>query len=486
VLKEKAVIGVIWSFFEQLLRRGVSILVTLLLARFLVPEDFGLLAIVTVFITIATSLMESGIKEAVIRKLDADNDYFSTAFYTNLMLASLAYGLLFVAAPYIASFYEDTRLTLLLRVAGVVVLINAFQSIQIALLSRDLNFKLQMKAMVPAAIVSGLVAVVLAYQGAGVWALITQTLLNALLIVAVYWWIQSWRPLRVFDVEALKEMYGFGYKLFLSNLLKHISKNLYVLVIAKLFSAQVAGQYFFADRIKSMVVDQLVTSIQKVTYPALSTLQNDNIRLKANYRKVLQTTTFLLFPVVLMLAALSEPLFQVLFPPRWLPAALYLQLMCLVVILYPLHSINMNILKVKGRSDLFLGITLFKNITMLSILFVSYRYGVVGILVGKLVQSFIAYLPNGFYSYRLIGYSYKEQLFDVLPSLGLSLFVSSSVLALVTWLPVPPLALLVFGSILGWVLYLGLAKVLQLSPMIMAQGIIMKKIGKKPVHLNVP
>lgn len=487
MLRDKTVVGVVWSFFEQLLRRGVSILVTLLLARFLVPEDFGLLAIVTVFITIATSLMDSGIKEAVIRKLNADSAYFSTAFYTNLMLAALAYGLLFVAAPYIASFYEDTRLTLLLRVAGVVVLINAFQSIQVALLSRDLNFKLQMKAMVPAAIVSGLVAVALAYQGAGVWALIAQTLLNALLIVAVYWWIQPWRPSRVFDVASLKEMYSFGYKLFLSNLLTHITKNLYVLVIAKLFSAQVAGLFFFADRIKSMVVDQLVTSIQKVTYPALSTLQNDNIRLKANYRKVLQTTTFLLFPVVLMLAALSEPLFQVLFPSRWLPAVPYLQLMCLVAILYPLHSINLNILKVKGRSDLYLGISVFKKITLFCILFVSHRYGVTGILIGSLVQSFISYLPNGYFSYRLIKYSYKEQLFDVLPSLALSLIVSACVLALVSWLQVPPIALLCLGSLLGGLMYIGLAKALRLAPMTMAQGIVMSKISKKKViHLNAP
>jgi O-antigen/teichoic acid export membrane protein len=479
MIKQKTMYGVLWSFLEQLLRRGISIIVTLLLARLLVPEDFGLLAMITVFINIASSLMESGIKEAVIRKLKADNAYFSTAFYTNLMLAALAYGLLYAAAPYIANFYEDQRLTLLLRVAGMVVLINAFQSIQVAILSRDLNFKLLMKASMPAAILSGLLAVVLAYQGAGVWALVAQTLLNATLVAMVYWWLQPWRPMQGFDLSSLKEMYGFGYKLFLSKLLSHFSKNIYVLVIAKVFSSQVAGLYFFADRIRSLIVDQLVTSIQKVTYPALSTQQEDNPRLKVNYRKVLQTTTFLLFPVLLLFAALAGPLFQALLPVRWHSAVSYLQLMCLVELLYPLHSINLNILKVKGHTDLYLAISIFKKVMLFGILYVSYRYGVIGILIGKFILSLISYIPHAYYSYRVINYTYKEQFLDVLPSLLLSLFVSACVLAFVTWIPLPPLALLICGSLLGGLLYLGLAKSIRLAPMMMAQELAKKILAKK-------
>lgn len=475
-LQSRTIAGVLWSFIEQLLRRGVSIIVTLLLARFLVPEDFGLLAMMTVFIAIATALMDSGIKQAVIRKLNPDAAYFSTAFYTNLALGAIAYILLFAAAPFIANFYEEPRLTLLIRVAGVAVLINAFQVIQVAMLSRDLNFKLQMNATVPAALISGLVAVVLAYLGFGVWALVTQTLLSALLVVAVYWWIQPWRPSAVFDVTAMKEMYSFGYKLFLSGILQAISKNIYVLVIAKVFSAGVAGLYFFSERIKSLVITQLVLSVQKATYPALATLQEDNRKLKNGYRNVMRVTTFLLFPVMLLMAALAEPLFELLFPERWLPAVTYLQLMCVVGILYPIHSINLNILKVKGRSDLVLWLEIFKKTTLFLVLFFSYRYGVIGIIIGQGVQSVISYLPNSYFSKQLIGYSVKDQLIDIAPALGIAGIVSLLAFLLHPLVQLDPLLVLVIFGTLGGLMYIGMAKLLKLPAYQLAEGMIRKHV----------
>lgn len=474
-LRSSVIAGVLWSFLEQLLRRGISIIVTLLLARFLVPEDFGLLAMMTVFIAIATALMDSGIQQAVIRKLEPDEAYFSTAFYTNLALGALAYTLLFVTAPFIASFYEELRLTLLIRVAGVVVLINAFQVIQVAMLSRDLNFKMQMKASVPAAVISGILAVVLAYMGFGVWALIAQTVLSALLIVLIYWWVQPWRPKAIFDLASLKEMYSFGYKLFLSGLLDTVSRNIYVLVIAKVFSAGVAGLYFFAERIKDLVISQLVSSVQKVTYPALSSLQDDNVKLKEGYRNVMQVTTFMLFPAMLMLAALAQPLFELFFPERWLPAVPYLQLMCIVGVLYPVHSINLNILKVKGRSDLFLGLEVFKKITLFVVLFISYRYGVIGILIGRGVQSLVSYAPNSYFSKQLIGYSVREQVQDILPSLGVAAAVSLTIYFVQHLLVMPPfMSLLVYGT-MGLVVYLLLAKVFKLSAYLLAEKMIRKR-----------
>lgn len=478
-IRSSVITGVIWSFFEQLLRRGISIIVTLLLARFLVPEDFGLLAMMTVFISIATALMDSGIQQALIRKLEPDDAYFSTAFFTNLGLGALAYILLFSAAPFISSFYEEPRLTLLIRVAGIVVLINAFQVIQVAMLSRDLNFKMQMKASVPAAIISGTLAVVMAYMGFGVWALIAQTVLSALLIVLIYWWVQPWRPQLVFDPSALKEMYSFGYKLFLSGVLDTVSRNIYVLVIAKVFSAGIAGLYFFAERIKDLVISQLVQSVQKVTYPALSTLQDDDAKLKEGYRNVMQLTTFMLFPAMLMLAALAKPLFELFFPERWLPAVPYLQLMCIVGVLYPIHSINLNILKVKGRSDLFLGLEVFKKITLFIVLFVSYHYGVIGILIGKGLQSIIAYIPNSYFSKRLICYSVREQLSDVLPGLGLAAAVSLVIYYAQLFVVLPPLISLIVYSAAGLAAYLLLAKTFKLTAFQLAESMIRKRLPRR-------
>ncbi|WP_447045824.1 lipopolysaccharide biosynthesis protein [Vreelandella sp. H-I2] len=482
MLKMKTVHGVLWSFIEQLLRRGVSFLVTLLLARFLVPEDFGLLAMMAVFIAITNSLMDSGIKQALIRKKDASQVAFNTAFYTNLVFGIFAYALLFGVAPWVAEFYEEPHLTLLIRVLGVVVLINSFQLIQSAILSKELNFKTQLKASVPASVLSGILAIILAQQGAGVWALIAQMVVSSLLLSIILWYVQRWRPTLSYDFSIFKEMYLFGYKLFLANLLNIIVKNLYIIVIAKVFSAGAAGLYFFANRIKELVVEQLVTAVQKVTYPALSTMQDDDVRLKAAYRKVLKLTTFILFPTLLMIAVLAEPIFLVLFSERWLPAVIYLQLMCIAALLYPLHSINLNILKVKGRTDVYLGISVFKKIVICAVLFVTYRYGIVAILCGQIAQSIFSYIPNGYYSSQLIKYRMKEQVLDILPGLLLSLAVCLVVYSLSQLLTLEPVwKLLMLGST-GSLTYILFAKLLNFEAYNMAEELFLQKFSTTKVY----
>ncbi|MBD3896238.1 lipopolysaccharide biosynthesis protein [Halomonas sp. ML-15] len=454
MLRARTVSGIFWTFLEQASKRGISLLVTLLLARLLLPEDFGLLAMISVFVTIASSLMESGIKQAVIRKKVVDQDDLNTAFYANISLGILAYFILYGSAPYIASFYDEERITLLVRVAGMVVLINSFHIIQSAVLTRDLNFRLQLKASIPASFISGIVAVFVAYSGGGVWALIVQLLFNSLLLAAFLWWMQNWRPSLSFDFKVLKELYSFGYKLFLASFLSLVAKNIYVLVIASIFGAAVAGLYYFAHRIKELVIDQLVRAIQKVTYPALSKLQDEDERLKEGYRKVLCVTTFVLFPCITMTAALASPIFEVAFPDRWSPAIAYLQLMCIASLLYPLHAINLNILKVKGRSDLYLGISVFKKIMTFSILFVSYRFGVVGILIGQIFLGVLAYLPNSYYSDKLISYSTVEQVKDFFPAFIVSAIISGVAFWAVQLSYFPPLLEILLYGVLGGVFYI--------------------------------
>lgn len=459
MLKSRTITGVFWSFLEQLSKRGISIIVTLLLARLLIPEDFGLLAMMAVFVTVASALMDSGIKQAVIRKKDATQDDFNTAFYTNLALGAFSYLILFLAAPLIADFYDEERLVLLIRVAGLIVFINSFQVIQSAILSRELNFKNQLKASVPASAISGIVAVILAYSGAGVWSLVTQMLLSALLLTMMLWWLQRWRPTLTYNFNTFKEIYSFGYKLFLASLIRHVGRNIYVLVIANLFGASVAGLYFFANRIKELVVSQLVSAVQQVTYPALATLQDNDSRLKLAYRKVLGVTTFLLFPCMMMLATIAQPLFEIALPARWYDAIIYLQLMCFANLLYPLHAINLNILKVKGRSDLYLWLAIYKNILTFAVLFVSYRYGVIGILIGQIVLSFIAFIPNSYYSNRLIGYSIKEQFLDCMTPLLMSLIVCFPAYLFVTFSEIGALYKVAIIVPISLVAYVGMAKI---------------------------
>lgn len=475
----KTTTAILWNFAEQLSTRGIGIVVSLMLARLLVPADFGLVAMMAIFIAVAGNLMDSGFKQALIRKQGASQVDFSTAFYTNLALGGFAYLLLFSAAPFIAGFYEETRLIGLIRVAGIAILINSFQVVQSAILNRGLNFRAQMKATVPASIISGVTAVVLAYFGWGVWALIAQMLIGAFLVTVLLWSMRLWGPTLTFSRHSLNEMFGFGSKLFVSGLLDIVFSNMYVVVIAKLFSVMVAGYYFFADSIKQLIIDQLVTSITTVTYPALATMQHDNMSLKAGYRKVIQITTFLLFPVMVLMAALAEPLFRVLLSDQWLPAVLYLQLMCIEGLLYPLHAINLNILKVKGRSDLFLYLEIIKKVCIVLILFVSMQYGVIGILIGQIISSILAYLPNSYFSNKLIGYSVREQIGDFLPGLLLSGAVAGAVYVAVSISTLPALAELIVFGIAAPMLYLLSAYVLKLQALTLTLQIVKERINKK-------
>lgn len=420
-LAKKTTFGILWNLAEQFARRGINVIVTLLLAKFLVPEDFGLVAMMAVFLALGQSLMDSGFREALIRLESVSQDDYVTAFYANVLLGLFSYGVLFVSAPIIAKFYDESSLVELIRVTSLTVVIMSFQVVQVARLSRKLNFKAQLKASFPASVISGLVAVGLAYVGVGVWALVAQMILNALIHTALLWFTEAWRPTLQFSWPSLKGMYSFGYKLFISGALDTVFQNLYVIVIAKVFSSSLAGLYFFASKIKDLLVQQVVQAIQKVTYPALSSVQGDDDRLKQGYKKVVVLMTATLFPVVLFVAVLAGPLFELLLPEKWLPAAPYFQLLCIASLMLPLHSVNVNILKVKGRSDLFLYLEIIKKIINAIVLFCTYRYGIYAIIVGQILTSIVNYIPNSYFSSKLLNYGVKEQVSDFLPTLILAI-----------------------------------------------------------------
>ena len=419
-LTARTTTGILWNLLEQFARRGVSILVTLLLAKFLVPEDFGLVAMMAVFLALGQSLMDSGFREALIRLESITQVDYATAFYANLVLGLISYCLLFATAPLIAQFYDEPRLVDLIRVVSLTIIAMSFQVVQVANLSRELNFKAQLKASLPASIISGILAVCLAWFGFGVWALIGQILLNAVFHSALLWVLEGWRPTLQFSWSSVKGMYNFGYKLFLSSLLDTVFQNIYVIVIAKVFSASLAGLYFFAQKIKELIVQQLVMSIQKVTYPALASIQNDDARLKQGYKKIVIVASMILFPGILFTAVVAGPVFELLLPEKWWPSVPYFQLMCIATVLLPLHSINLNILKVKGRSDLHLYVEVVKKIINVLTLFLTYRFGIHAILFGQVATSVINYIPNSYFSGKLLDYGVFEQIKDFLPVLIIS------------------------------------------------------------------
>lgn len=447
-LRDKTITGIIWTFFEQLFRIGIQTITTLILAWFLLPEDFGLMAMISIFFAIAHSLIDSGFSQALIRKKEVSQTDYSTVFYTNLVLGLLTYTFLFVSAPFISSFYNEPRLVVLVRVMGLAVIVNSFQLVQNADLTRKLNFKTQFRITLPSAIFSGIVAISMAAMGFGVWSLVAQMLISSFASTVLYWSINKWRPSKDFSVESVNEMFGFGSKLLASGLINTAFENVYIIIIGKLFSATLVGYYFFSQRIQQLVVTQLSDAVQRVTYPALSTIQDDNKTLKEFYRKIIQVLAYVVFPCMIALAVLAKPLFSLMLKEDWLPAVPYLQLLCIVGLFYPLHAINLNILKVKGRSDLFLHLEIIKKLMIVIIVLISVKFGIFGILIGQIISSFLAYIPNSYFSVKLIDYSVVEQLHDFIPTLLLATTMGIFMYAIGLVLP--------FGEF-GYVLVIGLA-----------------------------
>lgn len=419
-LKKQVSQGVLWNFTELMLRRGAGGVTTIILAWFLSPDDFGLIAMMAVFLGFANVLVDAGMSQALIRKKSVSSIELDSAFYINILLGLIIYWALFLSAPLIANFYKQDILHELIRVASLSVVINALSVVQRSILTRDLKFKLQMRVSLPATVLSGIVAIVLAFLGYGVWALVSQVILQALLNSFFYWRLQLWRPNLAFSWSAVRVLFSFSGYLIIANSTNIPFKNMYVIVIAKLFSTSIAGLYFFAEKIRDLMLEQLVSSIQTVTYPTLARLQEEPERLKNGYRQVISVMTFLLFPVLVFLSVFVEALFDLFMPSAWQGAAVYLQLMCIAALLNPLHATNVNILKVKGRSDLVLTLGIFKKFVAILMLLFTFRYGIVGIILGQIASSVIAYLPNSFFSKQLINYSSLEQLSDFIPSLLLS------------------------------------------------------------------
>ncbi len=405
-----------WNFIEQLLRRFLSVLVTLILAIFLLPDDFGVVAMMAVFLAIGQSLMNSGFSQALIRMKNPLDSDLSTAFYCNLLLSVISYSILFFIAPLVANFYQEPSLELMIRVAALSIVVNSFQVVQVAIMSRMLNFRIQVRASVPASVISGGVAIYLASSGFSAWSLIFQMLIASIVQSVIIWVAQGWRPSLVFDVSAAIKMYSFGYKLFIAAVIDIAFRNIYVIVIAKIFSASIAGIFYFADRLKEGVINQLVNSIQVVSYPSLATLQDNVSELKSAFRRLVCITNFVFLPILALLIVSARMIFETFLDERWLPGAAQFQIMCLSSVLYPMHSVNLNILKVRARSDLFLRLEIFKKIMVCLILFLTYRHGVYAILLGQLFASLISYLPNSYYSKEMIDYGVLEQVKDFFPS----------------------------------------------------------------------
>lgn len=432
-LKHKAIKGTAWSAIDNIASSGITFLVGLVLARLLTPEEYGLMAMIAIFIAISNSIIDSGFSNALIRKIHAERIDYNTIFYFNLTVSSLIYALLFILSPAISRFFKEPILIGVTRVIGCVLIINALAIIPRTLFVKAVDFKTQTKVSFISSISSGVVGIGMALGGLGVWSLVGQQLSRQILNSLLLWIYSKWHPVWEFSMRSFKELFGFGSKLLLSGLLDTIYKNIYYIVIGRFYTSVLLGQYTRAEQFNAIFSSNLTSVVQRVSYPVLSSIQDEPERLREAYRRVIKITMLISFSCMLGLAAVAKPLIVILIGEKWLPAVYFLQIICFSGMLYPLHAINLNILQVKGRSDLFLKLEVIKKIIAIVPIMVGVFCGIEYMLWGGVLTSFIAYFLNSRYSASLIYYPTKEQIKDILPTFLVSLVVASVMWILSFW-----------------------------------------------------
>lgn len=465
-LKKQAISGMLWTFAQQFSVQGISFVVSIILARLLLPAEFGLIAMIGVFVGIANALISSGMTQSLIRTEKLDDDDFSTVFYFNLAVSIIIYFVIYAGAPFIASFYRQELLVEILRVYSIVFVIDSFSAIHVTKLTKSLNFKTQMKVAIPSLILSGLVGVIMAYKGFGVWSLVYSAITKSLFNSVQYWYWSPWRPLLLFKVQKFRLHFNYGFKIMLSSILDIIFTNGITIIIGRFFLPAQVGYYNRADTLKQLPVMNIATMVDKVTFPLFATIQNDDARLKNIYKKIMQMVIFLVAPVLLVMAALAEPLFRFLFTEKWLPAVPYFQILCLNGVLYPLHSYNLTILKVKGRSDLFLRLEIVKKIIIAVILIFSIQYGIYGLLYGSVISSVLCFFVNSYYSGKFLDYPALLQIIDILPLLflgGLAAISAYAVDFILIQYAAADFIRLLISSFAAALFYIGVSKALKVS-----------------------
>ena len=475
-LKNKAIRGVKWTIIEAIGLRGVQFVVGIILARLLQPEQFGLIGMLLIFMALAQVFLDSGFGAALIQKQDITQKDISSIFYFNILVGFIAAICLCGIAPWVAKFYNQPILTPLLRLMSLVLVINSFGLVQNVLLRKALDFKTETKVSLVASLLSGIIGVTMAYCGFGVWSLIGQQLSAALFRTSLLWFFTSWRPIWVFSLQSLKSMFGFGSKVLCSSLLDTIFDNLYYLIIGKLFSPASLGFYARADNLQKLPSMTLSRVILRVTLPVFSMIQDDPERVKRGMKKAMMTLALVNFPLMIGLAIVARPMVLVLLTEKWAHSIPYLQLLCVVGLMYPLQGANLNILTALGRSDLYLRVQTVNKLLIAINIAVTWQWGIIAMITGQLIISFVSYFLNAYYNKKLLNYSFLEQVKDIFPYFLNALLMGVGVY-LITYMPIQnQIILLVSQILIGGTLYILLCQIFRLSVFLEFQQMVVKRL----------
>lgn len=475
-LRNKTLSGLLWTVVDTFVLRGMSFISTVLLARWLGPEEFGLIGMIAVFIAIGSTIMDSGMSASLIRTQFPTQQDYSTVFLLNIALSIVFYGIIYISAPAIAVFYDQPVLTNLVRVYSLSFIIGAFSAVQLAILNRRMEFKRIMKQNMPGTIIGVASGIVLGYQGFGVWSIVYMYLITQVIQSLVLWIRSEWRPSINFSSSSAKLHVGFGYKLMLSGLLNTFFQNIYYIIIGKFYSVRELG-YF--DRSKSFndYPTTILTSVMtKVTYPMLAGIQSDKLRISTVYRKVMRLAFFVTCPLMFGAAAIAYPLFDIVLGNEWLPAVPYFQILCLSSIFYPIHAFNLNVFKVYGRSELFLRLEIYKKCIIIIGLFIGFQFGIMGLVWSSVISNFIALFINTYYSADLIDYSGKQQFVDMLPTIVTSGIMFGGACLVLFWMSeYGALVQVGLGTLVSVLIYLSLNYIIKSEPLTYGLSILKTK-----------
>ena len=461
-LKAKAINSFNWTAFEMLFSQGAIFIVGVILARILSPEDFGVIGIITAFLAISNSIIEGGFTSALLRKIDSDDNDYNTVFFSNLIVGILLYFLLLLFSESIAEFFELSILEVTLNYSGAVLIINAISMIQRTLLSKQLNFRFLAIISIIASFVSGLVAVLMAYNNYGIWSLVALLLLKPSTQTLLLWSFTKWRPSINFSTRSFNELFNFGYKVLVAGLINTIYKNIYYVLIGKLFSPAALGYYTRAEQFQSPISGNISRAISKISFPILSTLQDDGPKLKLGFIKFLKFSFFLTCIIMSGIAAMAKPIILLLIGSKWSTSIFYLQLMCIPGILYPLQILHLNLLLIKGHSNLNLKLEIIKKIILFPLVYFLALKSINAMLYGLILFSVIEYFINSFFTKRLINYPLKNQLLDLLPFIFMSFIIFMAMYS-ITFLSLDLILMLVVQFIVGAFVFLVINEILKLN-----------------------
>lgn len=468
----------IWRFAERCGAQFVTFIVSVVLARLLLPEDYGTVALVTVFTTIMQVFVDSGLSTALIQKKDADDLDFSSVFYFNFAVCIILYLIMFFAAPFIASFYNIPELTPVVRVISLTIVISGVKGVQQSYVSRNMLFKRFFYATLGGTIFSAFLGIVMAYAGFGVWAIVAQQLSNTAIDSLILWITVKWRPKPMFSWNRLKGLLGFGWKMLCSALLDTVYGNLRSLLIGKVYSSSDLAYYNEGNKFPSVIVTNINASIDSVLLPAMAKEQDDKDRVKSMTRRSIMVSCYIMAPLMIGLACCASNIVLVILTEKWLPCVFFLQIFCITYIFHPIHTANLNAIKAMGRSDLFLKMEIWKKIVgmilLLSTMFISIKAMAYSLLISTLTSMIINSWPNK----KLLDYSFLEQMKDILPSICLAIGMGVAVY-LIGYLSVPTLPLLLIQVICGGFFYIIGSAVFRLEPFHYLIGIIRPVIQKR-------